>query len=173
MKFVVAVDKNWGIGHQGQLLDYLPGDLAFFKNITNNGVLVLGRKTLETFPEGKPLKNRLHLILTSNKHFPELDNVITVSSIENLKNVIESLNRSDIFLIGGESVYHSLIDHCEGGYVTHINHTYDKVDAYFPNLSQLNQWKMEKILGENEDHGIQYQFCYYKNMNPKWGNNNE
>ena len=70
MNLIVAVDENWGIGKDNQLLCRISADLKRFRAITTGHVLVLGRKTLESFPNGKPLPNRTHMVLTANKAYP-------------------------------------------------------------------------------------------------------
>lgn len=167
MQFIVAVDKNWGIGKDGGMLDHLPKDLAFFKEVTSGHVVVLGRKTLESFPGGKPLPNRLHIVLTKNVEYSVPEGVILVHSLEELAETIEKLGRKDIFVIGGSSVYTMLLDVCEGGYVTHISRAYDGVEKFFPNLSDKDQWQVTQIIKEEEDNGRALRFCYYQNKHPK------
>lgn len=105
MQFIVAVDENWGIGKDGGMLDHLPKDLAFFKEITSGHVVVMGRKTLESFPGGKPLPNRLHIVLTQNRAYKVPEGVVLVHSLEDLADTLKKLGRDDVFVIGGASVY--------------------------------------------------------------------
>ena len=64
MNLIVAVDKNWAIGKDNKLLVSIPDDMKFFRETTSGKVVVMGRKTLESFPNGKPLKDRVNIVLT-------------------------------------------------------------------------------------------------------------
>lgn len=166
MEFIVAVDQNWGIGKDGGMLDHLPKDLAFFKEITSGHVVVMGRKTLESFPGGKPLPNRLHIVLTKNSDYEVPENVVLVHSLDDLHKTLEALEREDIFVIGGANVYATLLGACEGGYVTHIDRAYEGVQKYFPDLSQEENWQLQKTIKKDEDKGRALAFCYYENKQP-------
>lgn len=163
MQFIVAVDENWGIGKDGGMLDHLPKDLAFFKETTSGHVVVMGRKTLESFPGGKPLPNRLHIVLTNNLDYSAPDGVMLVHSLDELAEMLDNLGRDDVFVIGGASVYATLLDVCSGGYVTHIGRAYEGVQKYFPNLDEKNYWQLSQIIKEEEDKGWSLRFCYYEN----------
>lgn len=166
MQFIVAVDEYWGIGKDGGMLDHLPKDLAFFKETTSGHVVVMGRKTLESFPGGKPLPNRLHIVLTKNMEYCAPDGVVLVHSLEELSVALKNLGRDDIFVIGGASVYNTLLDVCTGGYVTHIGHAYEGVQKYFPNIEEKEHWHLSKIIKEEDDKGRALRFCYYENDCP-------
>ena len=66
MNLIVAVDKNWGIGYQNKLLNSIPEDMKYFRETTTGKVVVMGRKTLESFPNGLPLKNRTNIVITGD-----------------------------------------------------------------------------------------------------------
>lgn len=167
MKFIVVADKNWGIGYQGGLLDYLSKDMAFFKATTTGHVVVMGRKTLESFPNKKPLPNRLNIVLTRDTQYQVNEEVRLVHSIDELSQTLAALGRDDIFLIGGASLYHELLSYCEGGYVTCLDYSYTDVDAYFPNLHHDEGWEFVEVLQEDEDNGKSFKICYFRNMHPK------
>src|SRR5690606_13873526 len=99
MKLIVAVAKNWAIGYQGDLLFNLPDDMAFFKNTTMNKVVVMGRKTLLSFPDGKPLKNRTNIVLTTDRDFEE-EGCIVVHSFKELFEELKKYDDEDVFVIG-------------------------------------------------------------------------
>ncbi len=67
MNIIVAADKNWGIGKKNELLVSIPADMKMFREETTGKVVVMGRKTLESFPNGLPLKNRTNIVITGNK----------------------------------------------------------------------------------------------------------
>lgn len=166
MQFIVAVDENWGIGKDGGMLDHLPKELAFFKETTSGHVVVMGRKTLESFPGGKPLPNRLHIVLTQNRAYKVPEGVVLVHSLEDLADTLKKLGRDDVFVIGGASVYATLLEVCSGGYVTHIGRAYEGVQKYFPNLNENNHWQLSQTIKEEDDKGRALRFCYYKNSCP-------
>lgn len=166
MEFIVAVDKNWGIGRDGGMLDHLPKDLAFFKETTTGHVVVMGRKTLESFPGGRPLPKRVNIVLTTQKDYTAPDGVLCVHSLAELTQVLSALEREDVFLIGGGSLYARLLPACSGGYVTHIGHAYEDVQVFFPNLDEQAVWQCERTLGIAEDKQP-LRFCYYRNRSPK------
>ena len=82
MKAILSADKNWGIGYQNKLLVSIPSDMKFFRETTTGNVVVMGRKTLESFPNGLPLKNRINIVLTGNPDYQVKDAVIVHSQDE-------------------------------------------------------------------------------------------
>lgn len=90
MKMIVAADLNWGIGIKGDLLTPLPEDMKFFREKTKDSVVIMGRKTLESFPGHKPLKNRVNIVITTSKEL-NTEGIVKVSSVEEavkrLKNI--------------------------------------------------------------------------------------
>lgn len=167
MEFIVAVDENWGIGKDGGMLDHLPKDLAFFKEKTSGHVIVMGRKTLESFPGGRPLPNRLNVVLTAQQDYQAAEGVVLVHSLSELVQTLRELGRDDVFLVGGASLYKTLKDYCSGGYVTHIGHAYEGVQAFFPNLDDEEHWQLMDTLAQDEEHGYPLHFCYYRNLSPQ------
>ena len=163
MKIIVAVDKNWGIGKNNDLLFSIPEDMKFFRKTTLNKVVVMGRKTLESFPNGAPLKNRVNIVLSSSL---DKEGCITVKNIEILKEKLKEFNDDDIFVIGGATVYKLLLPYISTALVT-------KVDAdggatvFFENLDKLSNWKMESESEEIETNGYKIKFIEYKNLETK------
>ena len=105
MNLIVAVDKNWAIGKDNKLLVSIPDDMKFFRETTSGKVVVMGRKTLESFPNGKPLKNRVNIVLTRDESY-QVKDAIVVHSKEELDKELAKYNSDDIFVIGGESICH-------------------------------------------------------------------
>ena len=132
MNVIAAVDANWAIGYKNDLLVRIPHDQKWFQQVTTGKVIVMGRKTLETFPNGLPLKNRVNIVLTKSLDF-KVKGAIIVNDIESLMKELEKYNSEDVFVIGGESVYSQLIDKCDTAYITKIDYNYQE-DRYFPNL---------------------------------------
>ena len=140
MNLIVAVDLNWGIGHEGRLLVSLREDMKRFKEMTLGQVVVLGRKTLETFPGGKPLPGRTNIVLTRQLDFAS-DEALVCHSLDELKALLAGYPDESIYLIGGSSLYEQLLPCCDKAYVTRIYSQFT-ADAFFPNLDQTPGWRL-------------------------------
>lgn len=160
MNLIVAVDNNWAIGYQHELLIRIPNDHKHFREETIGKVVVLGRKTLETFPQGLPLKNRTNIILSTNQDF-QVKDAIVVHSVEELLEELKKYADEDIYIIGGDSVYRQLLPYCNVAHVTKIDHEY-QADAYFPNLDQDEEWEITADSDEQTYFDIPYQFIKYE-----------
>lgn len=156
MNVIVAVDQNWAIGKDGDQLVYLSEDLKRFKSLTTGHPVILGRKTLATFPGGRPLKGRRNLILSRNTDFaPEGAEVF--SDVETLR----AAAPEDAFVIGGASVYRQLLPWCDTAYVTKIDRTFP-ADCYFPDLEQDPAWERTEESAPLEQDGIIYRYVTYR-----------
>ena len=159
MNMIVAVDSNWAIGHKGKLLVSIPEDMQFFRRETTGKVVVMGRKTLESFPNGLPLKNRVNVVITKDKEYNVKDAIIC-HSIEEALEVLKQYNDEDIYVIGGESVYRQFLPYCSLAHVTKINYSYD-ADTYFPNLDEMDEWTIEESSDERTYFDLEYEFVKY------------
>ena len=156
MNAIVAVDENWGIGRNGQLLARISADLRRFKALTTGHAVILGRKTLQTFPGGRPLPGRENLIMSTTmdaapegaKVFRDLDSLLDYAP-------------EDAFVIGGETVYRELLPYCGKAYVTKIHQTFD-ADAFFPVLDDLDGWKVTETEGPFEENGVAFSYVTYE-----------
>lgn len=160
MNMIVAVDKNWAIGYRNELLVRIPNDQKHFREETTGKVVVLGRKTLETFPQGLPLKNRTNIILSRNPDYRVKGGTV-VHSTEELLKELEQYPSEDIYIVGGESVYREMLPFCDIVHVTKINHVYE-ADAYFPNLEQSGEWKITADSEEQTYFDVEYFFLKYE-----------
>lgn len=165
MQLIAAVDNNWAIGNGNKLLVRIPDDQKFFRETTMGHVVVLGRKTLEEFPGGLPLKGRKNIILSRDKDFVVKDAAV-VHSIEELFGELKKYNSDEIFIIGGESIYNMLYEYCDTAHITKINYSY-QADKYFPNLDQTENWEMYADSEEHTYFDLEYFFYCYKNKSPK------
>lgn len=156
MKAIVAVDENWGIGKNGQLLCHISADLRYFKSVTMGHSVILGRKTLSTFPGGRPLRGRENWVLSTTMEEK-------IEGAEVFRSVEELLKRdtSEAFLIGGAQVYEQLLDHCDLVFVTKIQKSFDS-DAFFPNLDEKSEWKLKEQGEKQEENGICFHFDIYE-----------
>lgn len=162
MKLIVAVDANWGIGCKNELLVRIPSDQRFFRETTTGNVVVMGRKTLESFPGGKPLKDRVNIVLTKENRSGEYGEVI-VHSIEEAMEEIKKYPEKIIYIIGGETIYRQFLPFCDVAYVTKIDHAYE-ADAYFPNLDEDSEWKLAEESEEQTYFDITYTFARYERI---------
>lgn len=160
MNIITAVDRNWAIGSKNDLLIRIPNDHKHFREETTGKVVVLGRKTLETFPQGLPLKNRTNIILSSNPQYQAKD-AIVVHSIDELLEELKAYRDEDIYVIGGESVYRQLLPYCNVAHITKIDHAYE-ADAYFPDLDADEEWEITADSEEQTYFDIPYQFVKYE-----------
>lgn len=159
MNMIVAVDSNWAIGHKGKLLVSIPEDMQFFRRETTGKVVVMGRKTLESFPNGLPLKNRVNVVITKDKEY-NIKDAIICHSIEEALEVLKQYNDEDIYVIGGEPVYRQFLPYCSVAHVTKINYSYD-ADTYFPNLDEMDEWTIEESSDERTYFDLEYEFVKY------------
>ena len=166
MKLIVAVDKNWGIGRDNDLLFSIPEDMKFFRSTTLDKVVVMGRKTLESFPNGNPLKRRINIVLTNDKSYSKQEALI-VHSLEEILEAIKEYNTDDVYVIGGASVYEMLYDYCDEAYVTMIDKD-GNADKFMVKLSEKTSWELKyKSETKVTEDGIEFAFCTFKNNDTK------
>lgn len=162
MNIIVAADKNWGIGLHNKLLVSIPADMKFFRETTMGKVVVMGRKTLESFPSGQPLKKRTNIVLTSDKNYKVKD-AIVVHTLEELLEELKKYEEEEIFIIGGESIYRQMLPYCKTAHVTKIDHAYE-ADTYFPNLDDMDDWKITGVSEEQTYFNLEYEFVKYERV---------
>lgn len=159
MNLIAAVDNNWAIGNKNKLLVSIPDDMKFFRETTTGNVVVMGRKTLESFPGKKPLKNRINIVLTRDEEY-SVDGAIIVHSKEELMEELKKYDTENVYVIGGESIYRLLEDECQVAYITHIDYEYE-ADAHFPDLEATGRWEKTEESEEQTYFDIIYTFCRY------------
>lgn len=165
MRMIAAVDNNWAIGNNNSLLANVPEDMKFFRNTTKGNVIVMGRKTLESFPGQRALPDRVNIVLTRNSKYT-CKGAIVVHSEEELFKQLEQYESDHVYIIGGESIYRQYEPYCDLAYITKIDFAY-QADAYFPNLDELPAWTMIGTSEENTCFDIEYYFTTYQNQAPK------
>ena len=160
MNLIAAVDKNWAIGCKNKLLVSIPADMKFFRETTTGKVVVMGRKTLESFPNGQPLKKRVNIVLTHDKNFKAGDAII-VHSMEELREELKKYPSEDIYVIGGVSIFKQFLPCCDTIHLTRIDYAYD-ADMRFPiNLDQSPEWVLAQEGEEQTYFDLCYTFCRY------------
>lgn len=162
MKLIVAVARDWGIGFKGDLLFNVPEDMEFFKSCTMNKVVVMGRKTLLSFPGGNPLKNRTNIVLTSDANF-EKEGCIIVNSKEELFEELKKYDSEDVFLIGGGILYNDLYPHCSEALITKFD-AIRQADTYLHNFDEDKDWLLTYASELHEHEGLKFTFNTYKNL---------
>ena len=160
MNIIVAADENWAIGNKDKLLVSIPNDQKHFREETTGKVVVLGRKTLQTFPQGQPLKNRTNIILSRDKNY-EVKDAPGVHSVEELLEELKKFDTEDVYIIGGESIYRQMLPYCDVAHVTKIDHKYE-ADTYFPNLDNDPEWEITADSDEQTYFDIAYTFLKYQ-----------
>ena len=160
MNLIVAVDKNWAIGHKGKLLVTIPADQKLFRDETKGKIVVMGRKTLESLPSGQPLRERTNIVITRNEQY-EKKGVVVMHSIEETLEYLKQFNSEDIFIIGGEEIYRQFLPYCDVAHVTWIDFAY-QADTHFPNLDKDPEWHVTDESDEQTYFDLCYEFRKYE-----------
>ena len=162
MKAILSADRNWGIGCQNKLLISIPSDMKFFRETTTGHTVVMGRRTLESFPGGQPLKNRRNIVLTRNPEYSVKGAEVVHSPGELLK-LLEGSPLEDVYVIGGGEVYRLLLPYCDTVYVTKIDFAY-QADTFFPNLDESPEWELAEESEEQTCFDIEFTFRTYRRI---------
>lgn len=158
MYAIVAVDYDWAIGNQGKLLYRVKEDMRRFKMRTLHNIVVMGRKTFESLPGQKPLKDRINIVLTRQNITYDFDNVIVMHSVEE---VLDYCKGKEAYCIGGEEIYRLFLPYCDRAYVTLIYDHAKEADAYFPDIHKDPYWGVLYDTETYEENGIYYRFKVY------------
>lgn len=162
MNAIVVVDANWAIGRDNELLFSLPTDMKRFRSLTLDGTVILGRKTLDSFPGGKPLPHRRNIVITHNVDF-DREGCEIVDSPEAALELAADTEDDKLWVIGGGSVYTTLLDQCKRVYLTKVDTVAEGADTFFPNLDKLPNWEVEATSDVVEENGFTYRFVDYVN----------
>lgn len=160
MNLIVSVDNHWAIGNKNKLLVRIPNDMKNFRRMTTDNVIVMGRKTLESFPQGQPLANRVNIVLTGNKSYT-VNGAVVVHSIEELLEELKLYGDKQVYVVGGESIYRQLLPYCSKAVITKIDGIYE-ADTYFPNLDEDAAWQITDESEEQTYFDICYTFVTYE-----------
>ena len=160
MELIVAVYDDWGIGSDGTQPVALSADRKFFRETTKGAMVIVGRRTVQDFPEQKPLPGRVNVVLTRQNK--EISGFTVSNSPEEAAELAKSAQRA--MVIGGGSVYRQMLPLCDTAYVTKV-HCTPPSDTFFPDLDNDPQWCLEQVLQSGEENGIAYEMCLYKRKN--------
>lgn len=161
ISLLLAMDANRLIGRENQLPWHLPKDLAYFKRMTMNHKIVMGRKTFDSI--GRPLPGRENIILTRDKQFSRNDCLI----IHSMDELLELSKQSDeeIFVIGGSEIFKEILPHSDRLYITHIYHEFEG-DTYFPETDDEDWEVISREVGETDDKNpYHFEFVVYDRKN--------
>lgn len=164
IKAIAAVDLNWGIGYKGNLLEHIPEDMKFFKQMTLGKVVVMGRETFESLPGKQPLKERTNIILSRSSN-SDNEKLTICHSLDELFIELKKYSTDDVFVIGGESIYSQLLPYCNEAYITKIYRTYT-ADKHFANLDDNAMWILDNISEFKNYNDIKFRFLKYVNKKP-------
>lgn len=159
---IASADNNWGIGYKNRLLARVPEDMKSVSEKTKGKVIVMGRKTLESFPSGKPLPDRLNVVLTRDINY-SAEGALIVHSIEELMEALKDY-QGEIYVFGGGSIYRQLMPYCSRAYITRLRHEFP-ADTYLPCFDNLNEWELVYSSDwKTSKTGICYKFTEYKRV---------
>lgn len=159
MELIVAVYDDWGIGRDGTQPVALSADRKFFRETTRGAMVIVGRRTLGDFPGGKPLPNRVNVVLTRGT--VEMEGVVVCHSPEEAAELAKTADRA--MVIGGGSIYRQMLPMCDTAYITKV-HATPESDTFFPNLDEDPAWQLAEVLQSGEEDGIAYEMCLYKKI---------
>ena len=160
---IVAVDENFGIGFNGDLLEHIPEDLKHFKELTSGHNVVMGRKTWDSLPK-KPLPNRHNLVITKDPSIYELTNEVWFYTLRQIEVLMLKNKNVNYFVIGGGQIYEKLLPICDKVYLTKIMVSHENVDTYFPNIELMDNWKCIEQSEIKQYNNISYQFKTYSRI---------
>lgn len=164
MNCIVNVSEDWGIGRENQLLVAISADLRRFRSLTTGKTVILGRKTLSTFPGGRPLKNRVNLVLSSDRAL-RIEGAAVVHDLDELLAECRTYPSESLCVIGGASIYSLLLPYCDTAYITKT-HLQTGADRFFPNLDALENWRIVSRSGVLEENGVYFEYLDYQNNAP-------
>ena len=162
MNAYIVADQRWAFGRNGGLLFSLPTDLEHFHTLTRNGTVIMGPERLEFFTGGKPLPDRRNIVVTRDlQALPE--GAEGVSTPEEALALAGGPDADNLWIIGGGSIYATLLSRCRKVYLTRVETRVKESDTYFPNLDKLPNWEVESCSEPMEEDNLKYRFFQYVN----------
>ena len=161
MEAIVAVSSEWGIGSDGTQPVVLKADRAHFREVTRGAAVIVGRRTMEDFPGGKPLKGRHNIVVT--RQALEIEGAEVVHSTEEA--LAAAAQQERCLVIGGASVYRQFFPWLDRVYITKIDLA-PPSDSFFPDLDARADWACTEQGPWQEEDGLRYCFCTYEKTSP-------
>ncbi|MBU5424954.1 dihydrofolate reductase [Tissierella pigra] len=163
MILIFAVDNNWNIGYDGDMLYKISEDLKRFRRLTEGNIIIMGRKTFESLPDKKSLPNRINIVITRDKNY-KAEGATVINSLEDLFPLLEELNPNndmENFIIGGGEIVKQTISYCNKAYITKIFNSFEGADTFIPNLDLLDDWKIVKESEIDRQDDLEYKYVDY------------
>ncbi len=160
MTAILSVDKNYGIGFNGDLLFKCSDDLKRFKLLTTGKTVVMGRKTLISLPGQKPLPNRDNIILSTDCDY-KVSGATVCNSVEQLLKLVSNIPSEDVVIMGGAQIYEALLPYTDKIYLTRFD-TIKQADSYFVNIDELSDWRITEQSEEMMFGEIPYRYVTYE-----------
>jgi len=161
MQIIVNVSPTWGIGKENDLLTHVHADMRRFKALTTNHTIIVGRRTLESFPHAAPLPNRTNIVLTRDRSFQK-EGVTICNNLTELGEQISGLDPDSVFVCGGEQIYRLLLPYCSKALVT-LTYSDTKADRFFPNLNLLPEWNLNSVGEMMTEEPFRFRYLEYEN----------
>lgn len=155
LSIIVAVAENYAIGKQGQLLCHMPADLQHFKQITSGHTVIMGERTYLSLPK-HPLPNRKNIVISDNPDFNDPLAIVVRSIPEATQQVASD---EEAFIIGGGMVYRQFMPIADKLYITHIHHSWEDADTYFPTI-EADTWQLSSEEHHAADDNNPYPYTY-------------
>lgn len=165
MQAIVNVSPDWGIGSNNELLVRIRADMKRFRALTTRNTIIVGRKTLLTFPDGKPLPSRENIVLTRDASFT-VDGAVVCRDLDELRILLKEREPDSVYVCGGESVYRLLLPYCTKALVT-VTYTNKQADRFFPDLDQAQNWILSEVGPTEMEGDLKYRFLEYLNTETK------
>ena len=165
MRAIVNITPQWGIGYEDRLIVRIRADMRRFRALTEHHTIIVGRKTLATFPNGQPLKNRTNIVMTRNPLFHQ-DGAISCLDLNMLRELTSGCDPNEVYVCGGERIYRLLLPYCDSALVT-LSYTDAKADRFFPNLNLLPNWELSHVGDKQSENGVSFRFLEFRNTDPQ------
>ena len=165
MKIIFSADNNWGIGRENKLLFHVKGDMDYFKKMTTGKTVVMGCKTLESLPNGRPLPNRVNVVLAADEDYT-VDGALVCHNLEALFEIVNAYDGDDVFVIGGAEVYRLLMPYCDTAYITRFLAD-APADRFMPDFDALPGWRRTSSSDVMQENGVPYRFDVYIQESPQ------
>lgn len=157
---IASADRNWGIGFENRLLKRIPEDMKRFSQLTRGNLIIVGRRTLESFKDAKPLPDRVNVVLTRDAGY-QCPGAVVVHDLEELMSAIAGFE-GKVYVCGGESVYRLLLKYCSMAMITRIDATFE-ADTHLPDLDSDERWIREETGDWQQSRtGIAFRFDTYR-----------
>ncbi|MET0017295.1 dihydrofolate reductase [Oscillibacter sp.] len=163
MNAILSAAQDWAIGKDNQLLFHLKEDMRRFRVLTTGGTVIMGRRTLESLPAGKPLPNRRNIVVTHDMQFIR-EGAEIAHCVDAALRMVDAA-ADDVWVIGGGSIYASMLSRCKKVFLTRVDSVVEGADTFFPNLDKLSCWKIVTQSEPIVEDGISYRFLEYLNRN--------